>query len=115
VVEQFFRQTLEAQRATQEQWARFLQNTVGWSPPAAPDSASPLDWMSAFIPNPSPRGERGAASDERRTVSDSPSADARGADNARSAELDELRRELAALTRRMEELAKARAPDITGS
>lgn len=49
IVEQFFRQTLEAQRTTQEQWARFVQNTLGFTPPGALPSAMPVDWMRSFL------------------------------------------------------------------
>src|SRR5215813_12293370 len=48
IVEQFFRQTLEAQRTTQEQWARFLQNTLGFVPPGVSPGPTGVDWMRSF-------------------------------------------------------------------
>jgi len=51
VVEQFFSQVLAAHKASQEQWTRFLRNTIGFSQPSA---ANPVEWtrtlMEAMLP-----------------------------------------------------------------
>lgn len=41
VLEDYFRQMLEAHRASQERWAQFVRNTLG---PFLPPTSGPLDW-----------------------------------------------------------------------
>jgi polyhydroxyalkanoate synthesis repressor PhaR len=41
VLEDYFRQMLEAHRASQERWAQFVRNTLG---PFMPPAGGPLDW-----------------------------------------------------------------------
>jgi len=96
VVEQFFRQAIEAQRSTQEQWSQFLQRTLGSSSASALD---PLGWsrsmLGALGAAPSPAG--GAASDATPPASDDDS------------ELDSLRREVAELRARSSRKPRAAA------
>jgi polyhydroxyalkanoate synthesis repressor PhaR len=97
VVEQYFRQTLDAFRTSQERWAAFLRNTLGAGAAAgAADSASfnPFDWTSAwmksFIPAAPP------TESPRPTPAAAPPAES---------EVAELRRQLAELTRRIARVA----------
>lgn len=88
VFEQFFRQMVQTQQASQAQWTRFLQNTLGLGAPVA---SNPLQWtqslMSAMMP---------PATDDAEST--------REAQDKSENELQELRAQLAELTRRVEEL-----------
>ncbi|MBK8914971.1 MAG: hypothetical protein IPM64_10295 [Phycisphaerales bacterium] len=69
VLEQFFHQVLSGHRESQERWARFLQNTLGFMPPAA--SAS-MDWSRQWMDMFAGRGAgpRSAADAGTRSASD---------------------------------------------
>jgi len=95
VVEQFFRQALQAQRAVQEQWARFFQNTLG----AAAQPVSPADWSRAFFGPFVP----GAAD------STSPATPGAPPRPERDRLVEDLRRQVAELSKRLERLAAAPA------
>ena len=94
VFEGFMKQMIDTQRVSQEQWSRFLENTLGLAP--APP-ANPFDWpramMDAFRP---PASETSA-------TPPAPTAEDSDADS----EVVELRRQLEALTRRVEGLSEA--------
>lgn len=87
IVEQFFRQAVEAQRATQANWSQFLERTFGFR------GAAPTEWMNPFAsrpPSPAPPEPPPA---------DSP---------ARESELAALRDQLAELSRRIEQLSQSK-------
>lgn len=71
IVEQFFREALAAQRSNQEQWSRFMQNTLGAAMPPA-GMPSPFDWMRNFMGSPasSPTAESGELDTLRRQLSE---------------------------------------------
>jgi len=85
VVEQYFRQVVNAQRASQDRWASFLKNTLGFSPLP---TMNPLEWANMFIPN----GDRATAAEP----ASSPPAD------ARDAEMRELRRQVEELRQQIQ-------------
>lgn len=85
VLEQFFRQTIEAQKAAQAEWARMWQSAFGLPP--AP-MASPADWTKVWF--------EAAGAAARAAAPPSPPA--------RDAEVEELRRQIAALMKRVDEL-----------
>lgn len=108
VVEDFFRQTLAAQRASQERWMQFLQNTLGAIPssPAGPMMDWTRQWMQAFNPgvgwpasSQPPTG--GATAKPPPTPAANPAADP----DSRQAEIDELRKTIAALADRIEQMS----------
>jgi polyhydroxyalkanoate synthesis repressor PhaR len=78
VVEQYFRQVVDAQRASQERWTAFLKNTLGLT---SLPSMNPLEWARMFMPN----GERAGGSEP---------AGSPGGGDARDFELRELRRQI---------------------
>ena len=95
VVEQFFARVLESHKTSQEQWSRFLQNTLGIAPM---NPANPVEWtrslMEAVFPVPRPQPEpRRPAADER------------------DREVEELNDRVAELSRLVERLAKERSGD----
>ncbi len=94
VVEQYFRQVVETQRASQERWASFLKNTLGFNPLSA---MNPLEWSRAMMGGVRP--DRPAEETER--PERSPAA-APGGNENRDAELLELRRQIDDLRRQME-------------
>lgn len=87
VLEQLVRHTVEAQRVSQERWSQFIQNTFGRLPLSP---TAPLDWsrsfMEAFLK------PVGGASAPRAGSAGIPAEDA-----------DELRRQVAELTQRLNE------------
>ncbi|MCA9242663.1 MAG: hypothetical protein KDA32_01815 [Phycisphaerales bacterium] len=94
VFEQWLRQSIEAQRASQEQWAKFLRNTMGGAPTDWTKS-----WMEAFMPRSvRPPNEHEAAPKQTKSAP----ADASVAES----EIDELRRQLAELTKKVAELGR---------
>jgi polyhydroxyalkanoate synthesis repressor PhaR len=84
VLEQFFRQTIEAQKAAQAEWAKVWQSAFGL--PAAP-LASPADWTKVWFE---------AAGAAARAAAPPPTNE--------EAEVDDLRRQIAALVKRVDEL-----------
>lgn len=81
VVEQYFRQVLAAQRASQERWTAFLKNTLGFAPPTAADAAewakrsadptewarlaaNPAEWARFFMPWSAARSSAGQSDDQ---------------------------------------------------
>lgn len=97
VFEQWMRQSIEAQRSTQEQFARFLQNTLGGG---ANDWTR--SWFDALTPHwPTPRS---ASVEAQAGEAPGHETDAEAAQS----ELSDLRRKLAELTRQVAELADAR-------
>ncbi len=90
VFENFIRQALESQRSTQDQWARFLQQTFSGMP-----QPQPTDWLRAWWGQPPPSTPPPPA----------PSAPAPPS-VAPTDEVAALRAQLAALTRRLDELGK---------
>lgn len=96
VVEDFFRQTLSAQRAAQEQWAKLFQ------PPAdVPDAAAnPMEWtramMESFARAARPPAASGAAAEKAPPAP--PAED----------EIAALREQVAALSRKVEQLSGGR-------
>lgn len=92
IVEQFFRQAVESQRATQAQWGQFIERTFGFR---APNSA---DWMNPFAATQPAPPQQSPPLPE--------TAD-------RDAELAALRDQLAALSRRMEQISGPIPSDST--
>lgn len=97
VLEQFFRQVLSTHRESQERWAKFLQNTLGFMPPAA--SAS-LDWTRQWMDALS--GRAGAVPGRE----PAPERDEAPPPEPREQELEELRKQVSELTRRVEKMTK---------
>lgn len=95
VVEQYFRQVVEAQRASQERWSSFLKNTLGFNPLQA---MNPLEWTRALMGG--SRSER-SAEEAGRAEHAGPAAVSPGGDQ-RDAELRDLRRQIEALREEME-------------
>ena len=107
VVERFFRQALDAHRASHERWSSFLRNVLGAN---AMLPATPLDWTRAMMeafsgqaPASTQSAGQPAAPDGKRAAEPRAAA-AVGAGEPRDAELAELRRRLAELTRKVESL-----------
>ncbi len=101
VVEQYFRQVLDAQRASQERWAAFLRNTLGMTPMGALSGA--LDWTRYF----SGGSSDGNAPRDVERVPPSSSADGepQGASEGPAGpddEIAELRQRIEALQQRIE-------------
>lgn len=88
IVEQFFRQAVEAQRATQAQWGQFLERTFGMRAPG------PVDWMNPFS----------AVQPPAATPPPTPATDSAAREN----ELAALREQLAELSRRLESVTKSK-------
>lgn len=93
VVEQFFAKVLEAHRTSQEQWSRFLRNTLGMGATIPPN---PTDWtrsmMEAFVPP------------THRPSKPEPTPQVARHGN----EMDVLRRQVAELSSRVQRLTKTR-------
>lgn len=90
VFEQFVRQMVEAQRSSQQQWARFLQNTLG---------------MNAWMPG-DPMGFTQAMMNAFRPFTPGPSQPENApSESNRDQELETLRRQVAELSRRVEDLS----------
>lgn len=87
VLEQFFRQTIAAQRAAQQQWARMWQSAFGL--PAAP-VASPADWPRLWF-------EAAGAVDK---AADTPPPESPQPET----EVHELRRQISELRKRVDQL-----------
>ncbi|MBW7906181.1 MAG: hypothetical protein LC135_16550 [Phycisphaerae bacterium] len=107
VVERFFRQALDAHRASHERWSSFLRNVLGANPMMP---TTPLDWtramMDAFAgaaggPSSPGANDQRRATDDKRAAQDEPRS---APSESRDAELAELRRRLADLTRKVEAL-----------
>ena len=96
VVEQYFRQVVDTQRASQERWASFLKNTLGFNPLSA---MNPLEWSRAMMGG--SRTERPVEETERPDRGTVPSGAPPANDN-RDAEMLELRRQIDELRRQME-------------
>lgn len=112
VLEQFFHQVLSGHRESQERWARFLQNTLGFMPPAATASMDwSRQWMDMFAgrgvgqrpPTPS-----GADADSAMPPDPAIHPETAAAPAARGPELDELRKQVSELTRRVEKMTRQR-------
>src|SRR5262249_48643892 len=78
LVEQYFRQVVKTQGASQERWTAFLKTTLGFAPLP---SMNALDWTKMFMPN----ADRDPGSEPAPST---PPAD------ARDAELRDLRRQI---------------------
>lgn len=108
VLEQFFRQVLATHRESQERWAKFLENTLGFVPPMA---SAPLDWTRQWMdalggrggPPREPTGVAGPPPDEPAAAEQNGAAAADGDE-----ELADLRRKVTELTRRVERMSKRR-------
>lgn len=94
VLEQLIRQTIEAQRVSQERWGQFMRNIFG--APFSP--TAPLDWSRAFMES-FLRPGMGAAP-------------ARPAEN-HAGDAEELRRQVEELTQRLNEIARKQNPRDT--
>jgi polyhydroxyalkanoate synthesis repressor PhaR len=92
ISEGLFQKSARSQRTAYEQWARFMRDTFGFTPPVPADWSAP--WLAAQAP---PEGPAATAPDP--PASEPPS---------RNDELDRLRRQLAELGRRVEELSSER-------
>lgn len=108
VVEEFFRQSIQAQRTAQETWARFFQNTLGGmaSPmpgmPGMPGVTNPVDWTRSFLQ------AMGGAAPRKPDPGEAEPASPRSTEPAEP-ELAELRRQLAELQRKMEDVQRRRS------
>lgn len=104
VFEQFFRQTAEAQRAAQEQWARLIEGMMGRRPGGPP---GPVEWTRALLDafagtrrSESPGTPEGAAD------AGAPTDPAKG--------LEELRRRIEELSRQVERLSASQREERQG-
>lgn len=97
VFESFMRHMIQTQKSSQEQWSRFLQNTLGITLSPA---ANPFDWARGMADAFQPQTVR----------SEQPSS--APASPHEASEVDTLRRQLDELTRRVEELSTAQAPAL---
>ena len=90
VAEQFFAQVLESHKTSQEQWFKFVRNTLGVN---LMSPANPMDWtrsvMEALTPTDRPKKEADPDSDAQPT-----------------AEMEALRRQVEQLTRQMHQMAQ---------
>ncbi len=102
VVQQFFQQSMQAQRDAQEQWARFMESTFGYKPPTSPN---PMEWTRSFMeamsggsqpPSATPEPAAAAPASDRQTGED---------------ELESLRRQVQALSRQVKRLTRDRPKD----
>lgn len=115
VVEQWFRQTIESQRAVQEQWSRFMRNTLGSAAPP-----NPLDWTRTFVqaftgdparnaPAPTAADAPGAAPPAAMSDAEPPAAPV-APEQAPAApaqdEVGELRRQFSELAQRLDALSR---------
>lgn len=114
VVEQWFRQTIESQRAAQEQWTRFLRNTLG---AAGANPANPMDWTRTFFqafanePRSAPTSAsapRASAANDDAGDSGKPEVqpDSTATNPHETAEIDELRRQFDDLAKRLDALTR---------
>lgn len=95
IFEQFFRQAAEAQRATQAQWADFFQRSFGMATPPG------MDWMSPFRASaPKQAPAKTAEPSPGETAQEESATHEKNPD-----ELTELRRQLAELSRKVEDLS----------
>lgn len=124
VVERFFRQTAEAQRAAQQQWSQFLESTLGAGAPMHPMAWAQQMWNAGGLRGaPSETSESPspvAAADSESGRSAEPSSSRGGADpltSARGGEnfapggddaLEPLKAEIERLARRLAELERGR-------
>jgi polyhydroxyalkanoate synthesis repressor PhaR len=101
VVEQFFRQALDAHRASHERWTSFMRNVLGATPMGAAANAmmppSPLEWtramMEAFTGKPPPPAGASPGAEPLRDQGD---------------ELSQLRKQISELTRTVEKLSASK-------
>lgn len=93
VVEQYFRQVLETQRQSQERWAEFLRNTFG---AAAPNPVNPMDWARGFWQSVGAPSPPNASAPPPAAPPAAPTSQPR-----RDNEIEELRRRLEELERRL--------------
>jgi polyhydroxyalkanoate synthesis repressor PhaR len=97
VVQQFFRQSIEAQRDAQEQWTRFMESTFGYKPPTPPN---PLEWTRSFME---------AMTGDRAPAPPPPvPADADDSGDEDEDEIETLRRQVRELSRQVARLTGAR-------
>ncbi len=112
VVEEFFRQVLMSQRATQEQWSRFWQNTLGVNPFASAMPTGPADWA---------RTVWGVFGGPRAAGEPAPDANPPAAESepippdpeelaAREQEIRDLRKQITDLASRLEHLSDSGEP-----
>ncbi len=117
VVEEFFRQVLLSQRATQEQWARFWQNTLGINPFANIMPGGPANWARSVWgtfggqPNagetpPSSASTSGPPAQSPADIPPDPEELA-----ARDQEIRDLRQQLSELASRLEHLSEPGGTD----
>ncbi|MBL8880319.1 MAG: hypothetical protein JNG88_14490 [Phycisphaerales bacterium] len=95
VVEQYFRQWADSYRASHERWTELMRMMFGATPPMTPTSSAainPMDWTRAWLD---------AMSGTARGSQTSSPASAAGSDQ--SGEIAELRRQLDALSRKLDE------------
>lgn len=90
IMDSFFRQAVETQRAAQESWAQVMRSAFGGGPPPASPSAGGAE--------PSPAAE---------TESPAQAPSAARSTGESETELDDLRAQLAALSRQIEALRKS--------
>jgi len=100
VVEQYFRQVLEAQRASQQRWAAFLEKTLGLK---SLPSMNPFDWTGMFL---GPGGEKTSAAGGRSRETTAGDETAGASSPARQEEGASGGDEIQALKRKLEELER---------
>lgn len=121
VIEQFFRQTLEMHRVSQERWTQFVQSTLGAAP------TFPLGWTQAVMdamfpaqgrPRPADSAPAGPSAPESQATSADdainaarPAGPAPGGEDAQARELRELRRAVADLQARIDAFGSERPSD----
>lgn len=111
-VEEFFRQLLQNQQNAQAQWSRFWRNTLGVdalaasvSPTAVPDWAR--SFWGAFVRSSRPTAGSEPAPGTVRQDAAEPGEPPPEPASERDAEIDELRRQIAELARRLESMGNA--------
>ncbi|NOT02937.1 MAG: hypothetical protein HOP29_20245 [Phycisphaerales bacterium] len=102
VVEQFFARAMDAHKSSQEQWLRFMRNTLGL---ASAGPANPLEWTRTLLEGLIPT----------KVTSNTDEVRDREFDRGRDAEIAELHKRLADLGRQVERMTgeRGRTPEPT--
>lgn len=108
VVEDFFRHTLAAQRAVQEQWAQFLERAA--LPPAMPPLSDPADWVramtQAFTKSPSAGSPPPGTAHVSAAAPTSPPLRPEAGAAGEPGDVEALKRQVEELSRRIDELSR---------
>lgn len=122
VVEQFFRQWADGYRASHDRWLEFTRMMFGAAPPVAgapPAAINPMDWTRAWLDAMSGSARPGPTANSSSASSGGPATAGSASDAAsvdRDREIAELRRQLEALSRKLDESGRgiSDSPPIRG-